>query len=233
MSISMCNEMEILEKTFEIDMLKINNVYTKENAYYELAFEEGHLFESGEDLKESKKGFFTSAIDKIISTVSRLIDSVIDLIGNLFSGKEHITASDYVQSDTGKTKLKYDVNKISDAIDDEIVKGRSLVQKISSKTGIDDKEVARYLDTGANILSNIGPVLIAGGVTAILSHKFANKMRDKKSKFSSLGEMAKSGNNDEKARKQKMSILNHISSLISKGTKMSTEAIKEASDVSK
>ena len=154
----------ILEKSFDIEFDKIINNYMTESAL--LALEEDETF------LEAAGNKFSEAVHKIISAISNFINSFIEMVENAFSNKEHITGDDFVNSKTGQLAFNADAKKIQAQIDDEVLKGRKIIQAISSKTGIDDKTVAEFCDTAFDVGKSVGkfvlPVAAAWGIKTFL-----------------------------------------------------------------
>ena len=207
----------ILEKSFDIEFDKIINKYMAESAL--LALEEDETF------LEAAGNKFSEAVHKIISAISNFINSFIEMVENAFSNKEHITGDDFVNSKTGQLAFNADAKKIQAQIDDEVLKGRKIIQAISSKTGIDDKTVAEFCDTAFDVGKSVGkfvlPITAAWGVKTFI----LKSMKNNKDKIKQLGEeVAKE--TDPKKQQQKLKVLMKMKKDISTGTKYSTDFVQ-------
>ena len=211
----------ILEKSFDIEFDKIINNYTTESAL--LTLEEDGTF------LEAAGNKFSDAVHKIIDTIVNFINSFIEMIENAFSNKKHITGDDFINSKTGQLTFNADVKKIQEQIDDEVLKGRKIVQAISSKTGIDDKTVAEFCDTAFDVGKSVGkfvlPITAAWGVKTFI----LKSMKNNKDRIRQLGEeVAKE--TDPKKQKQKMKVLQKLKKDISIGTKYGADFAKTLLD---
>ena len=211
----------ILEKSFDIEFDKIINNYTAESALLTL--------EEDETFLEAAGNKFSDAVHKIIDTIVNFINSFIEMIENAFSNKKHITGDDFINSKTGQLTFNADAKKIQAQIDDEVLKGRKIIQAISSKTGIDDKTVADFCDKALDVGKNVGkfalPVAAAWGVKTFL----LNSMKKDKEQVKQLGdEVAKE--TDPKKQKQKMKVLQKLKKDLSIGTKYGADFAKTLLD---
>ena len=211
----------ILEKSFDIEFDKIINNYMAESAL--LALEEDETF------LEAAGNKFSDAVHKIIDTIVNFINSFIEMIENAFSNKKHITGDDFINSKTGQLTFNADVKKIQEQIDDEVLKGRKLIQAISSATGVDDKTVANFCDKVPNVAKQVGtfvlPVAAAWGVKRLI----LGSMKKNKKEIKQLGdEVAKEI--DPKKQKQKMRVLEKLKKDISIGTKYGADFAKTLLD---
>ena len=207
----------ILEKSFDIEFDKIINNYTTESALLTL--------EEDETFLEAAGNKFSDAVHKIIDTIVNFINSFIEMIENAFSNKKHITGDDFINSKTGQLAFNADAKKIQAQIDDEVLKGRKIIQAISSKTGIDDKTVAEFCDTAFDVGKSVGkfvlPITAAWGVKTFI----LKSMKNNKDKIKQLGEeVAKE--TDPKKQQQKLKVLMKMKKDISTGTKYSTDFVQ-------
>ena len=207
----------ILEKSFDIEFDKIMNNYTAESALLTL--------EEDETFLEAAGNKFSDAVHTIINTISNFINSFIEMVENAFSNKEHITGNDFANSKTGQLAFNADVKKIQAQIDEEVLKGRKVIQAISSATGIDDKTVADFCDNALDVGKNVGkfvlPVAAAWGVKTFI----LNSMKKNKDQVKQLGEeVAKE--TDPKKQSLKMRVLEKLKKDISIGTKYGTDFAK-------
>lgn len=211
----------ILEKSFDIEFDKIINNYTAESAL--LALEEDETFLEAADNK------FSEAVHKIVDTIVNFINNFIEMIENAFSNKKHITGDDFINSKTGQLTFNADVKKIQEQIDDEVLKGRKLIQAISSATGVDDKTVANFCDKAPNVAKHVGkfvlPVAAAWGIKTFL----LKQMRMDKEEIKRLVDGV-ADETDPKKQKQKMKVLQKLKKDISIGTKYGADFAKTLLD---
>ena len=151
------------------------------------------------------------------------------MIENAFSNKKHITGDDFINSKTGQLTFNADVKKIQEQIDDEVLKGRKLIQAISSATGVDDKTVANFCDKAPNVAKHVGkfvlPVAAAWGIKTFL----LKQMRMDKEEIKRLVDGV-ADETDPKKQKQKMKVLQKLKKDISIGTKYGADFAKTLLD---
>ena len=167
--------------------------------------------------EEKSDNIFKKAVEAIIAAISNFIDGVISAIQNLFDGRENLTPEEYKASNAMKIRLNKDIMKLTDEIDNEILKGRKIIQKISSATGISDKVIAGFCDDSAELLEAIGPVAVTAGVAFGFEKVIRKKLKEKQKEIKSLEAEAKKikGEKKEKRRSQSLRVLNRLKSDIS------------------
>ena len=170
-------ESDILFKQFEIDVSRLDTELTMECTFHEL---EDSLFEEAETLdiretskskKENKDSKFSKIMKNISDTVTKLITDVIELISNLFSSNSHIDIDSYLQSSTGSIELEYNLKDVRDKVNDEVRKGRKLIQAISKGTGVNDAMIEKYVDNASECVIKHGKVIMTTAQSyAMLNH---------------------------------------------------------------
>lgn len=123
------------------------------------------FIESDEESKGAEKSSsnrFIGLIEKIIKAVKRVFSSFISNIKDAFKLNDNITAEDYFKDPNVKIQFTEDVQRINEEIDEEILKGRKIVQKISKGTHMDPRVVADYCDKATNFAGKVaGPAILA------------------------------------------------------------------------
>ena len=114
---------------------------------YDMEFDDD---DSDEDEEEEKKdgkkvGIFT----KICNAIKSFINSFITMIRNLF--KDSLDEDTYMQSKAFDMRYDQDVERLTNEVNREMVKGRKIIQAISNQTHVDDVTVANFCDMGANL----------------------------------------------------------------------------------
>lgn len=135
-------EMEIIEKTLDLDMLRADRDFRYEMSMAVLTDQmDVFCFVESED-GSGAKNIFSRIIDAII----QFLHDVNASIRNLFAEDKSVDMAAYANSKTGKVQLAYDVQSVEKEVDERIMEGRKLVQAISSGTGISDEKVAAFVD---------------------------------------------------------------------------------------
>lgn len=123
---------------------------------------------------------FVAIIHKILEAVKKTFTSLMNMIKNMFSGKENMSAEDYLKSPSVQIQFDEDYQKISEKVEQEILKGRKIVQAISKGTGVDDKVVANYCDAAAKGIQKIGIGVVLGsaaiGIGKLVQKKCNNAL---------------------------------------------------------
>lgn len=88
------------------------------------------------------KNFFNRVLDSIINFFHKLNER----IQSHFKSTEDVELSEYLASQTGSVQLEYDLDKVENFVNQQFLKGRKIVQAISSATGISDAKVAAFCD---------------------------------------------------------------------------------------
>ena len=146
-----------IEKAFDLDMARINR---------DVMFEFGMAEVNGsipeymmvyyEADGEAKPTTSTkpNIIKRIIDAIRRFIRDLSSSISDAFKNEDDVlTVEKYLASQTGKEQFSYDVDGVKAAVDQEILKGRKLVQILAKGTALPDDVVAEYVDGAKDFLS--------------------------------------------------------------------------------
>ena len=156
-------------------------------------------------------------LQKIISKVRLFIQNFLDSISNLFKSKEHVDIDSYLASNTGQMEMEYDIKQIQSNLDNEMLKGRKLVQKISSVTGASDQEVANFCDGAARIIQKHGKTAVKIGVTFALFKAMTSKFRDKDRELADMYDKVPLIKDPQK-KAQAAKVLNSIAHMVKDAT---------------
>lgn len=202
-------QFDILERQFDID---IQRLYSR--AIYESQVEmiDGKYMTEAES-KTEINGANENLLQKIISKVRLFIRNFLDSVSNLFKSKEHVDIDSYLASNTGQMEIEYDIKQIQSNLDNEMLKGRKLVQKISSVTGASDQEVATFCDGAARIIQKHGKTAVKIGVTFALFKAMTSKFRDKDRELSDMYDKVPLIKDPQK-KAQAAKVLNSIAHMI-------------------
>lgn len=160
----------VLESDIEIDraisdymtessMISIIDVYT----------------ESEEARGKAEENKFKAFIDKLIGVIKKLAHNISEGFKDIFV-RDNMTADEYFANPDVQIAISKDFKKMADEIEDEIIKGRKIVQAISKGTGVDDHIVAAYCDNAANFAIDNGKYVITGVSAMALSRYFKKKV---------------------------------------------------------
>ena len=160
----------VLESDIEIDraisdymtessMISIIDVYT----------------ESDEARGKAEENKFKAFIDKLIGVIKKLVHNISEGFKDIFV-RDNMTADEYFANPDVQIAISKDFKKMADEIEDEIIKGRKIVQAISKGTGVDDHTVAAYCDNAANFAIDNGKYVITGVSAMALSRYFKKKV---------------------------------------------------------
>ena len=203
------------ETTLDIAVDTANKEYVFECGLID--FSDDRLFiESEENNTETdakKENAFVKAVKAICTAIKNFISDLVSTIIGIFDTRERITDKDYLASNTGKVRLERDVRKLEEIVDDEILKGNKLLQKVSSITGISDKAIDDWVQKSSERISKVAPVVISAAAAFGFRQFF--KWKDKKKAIEKAEKEATDGDNsDSKKNKQKLTILGHMNKLI-------------------
>lgn len=183
-------------------------------------FYDNTIFESTNNTDDSseneapKENIFKRILNKILKAIEGFIEG----LQNMFSGKKAIDAEEYFKSSTAKIKMKQDVKEINRIVDDEIRKGSKLLQLVSSKTGISDEAIDKWIGAGTAALKTVGPAVVPAAIGFGFRTIFRKQAGVRKDKLSQLAEFVgdvtdKMGKSSKKKQSQKEKILSHINKL--------------------
>lgn len=206
-------QFDILERQFDID---IQRLYAR--AMYESQIEmiDGKYMTEAESQTEVN-GTNENLLQKIIAKVRLFIRNFLDSVSNLFKSKEHVDIDSYLASNTGQMEMEYDIKQIQSNLDNEMLKGRKLVQKISSVTGASDEEVANFCDGAARIIQKHGKTAVKIGITFALFKAMTSKFRDKDKELADMYDKVPLIKDPQK-KAQAAKVLNSIAHMIKDAT---------------
>lgn len=134
------------------------------------------VYMESEDARgKAEENKFTAFINKLIEVIKKLVHNISEGFKDIFV-RDNMTADDYFANPDVQIAISKDFKKMADEIEDEIIKGRKIVQGISKGTGIDDHTVAVYCDNAANFAMKEGKYIIAGVSAMALSRYFKKKV---------------------------------------------------------
>lgn len=225
---SIDKEYEILERTCDLTIQQALNTFYKESAMEELSsslfleedeFDDFDFEDDDPQPNQSQKktqtptsGKKRNILQSIIATLQKFVNSFINMIKNIFGQKQNMTAEEYLKAPNTKIQLEADINKMADEIDKEVTEGRTIIQKISSKTGVDAQQVAHFADLGASVLKSFVipvavPAATAWGISKFVSHKMNSV---KKNVDEIANEINNNPDSDPKKQEQKVTILKSL-----------------------
>lgn len=217
------------ETAFDIAIMKAEREYAFESGLN--SFSNNKLFmESPEVANAKTENGFVKVVKGICNAIRNFIGDIGEIIANLFSKNENITPEDFFESPTGKIKLSVDARQLDAAISDEIRKGNSLLQKVSSTTGISDEVIDNWVRTSAEHVNKLMPVIVPAVMAFGFKKLFSKGLKSMRSETDSAEREATKSSTDEKRNRQKMKILNNMQTLTKKygeeAKKFTTELFK-------
>ena len=169
-------ELELINRDFNyangISMIEGVSMTDFMDIFEERAKKEQPIPEPPAPAGGEKKTFFSRVLDSIV----RFFQNINDRIASHFtSGEEDVDLSDYMNSDLGKVQLEYDLDKVETFVNKQFLKGRKLVQLISSASGVSDEKVAAFCDECTqSVIDNSGPIIEFFAIDRV-REKIANK----------------------------------------------------------
>ena len=126
----------------------------------------------------SRDGIIGKMIDGIIAILDK-IDSLIKgtLDGIRATSKKRLTAHKYMQSATAECVINLEILEMQKRVNEEYLKARPVIQKISSATGFDAEEVEAVCD-GINKKLSDNKDKISAGAKGIVKGAALLKIRD-------------------------------------------------------
>lgn len=197
----------MINTQYEIDITRVNQNYMIESSLIS--------FHKDDNIITEKSGSFSNFIKGLFNSIIHFIDNLINSILDLFKDRDRVDTNDLLNSKHGEIRLKRDINKLSDTIDDEIRKGNKLLHSISSATGLTEKQVDDYIQKGKEKILRVAPATITATSTIIVRKKVSEKLQNKKNSVKNLENNVNNMNNiDNNNQKLVTDVVNHISSLI-------------------
>lgn len=170
--------LEIINESFDLELARINRDYNYMTQMAEITgMDPAYMMESGEEQNPSAPS--KNAIQRIIDAVVKFIRDASASIKAAFARDRMEDVEQYLNSQTGQVQLSYDMEGIEAAVDKQILQGRSIVQKISSATGISDATVAKFADECADVVNKYGSAVVQLGAISAIRKKCADVFLNK------------------------------------------------------
>lgn len=209
----------MINTQYEIDILRVNQNYMIESSLIS--------FHKDDNIITEKSGSFSKFIKGLVDSIIHFIDNLINSFLDLFKVRDNVNTEDLLKSKQGEIKLRRDIYKLSDTIDDEIRKGNKLLHNVSSATGLTEKQVEEYIENGKDKILKIAPATITIASTIIARKKVSEKLQNKKNSVKKLKNNVNNMDNiDNGTEKLVIRVVNHISSLINEYGKETMNFIK-------
>lgn len=206
-------QIDILAREYDLSIHNANSTFALESAMLSSIMKDP-IYEgvTGEEKTQTAGNKFKEFLKSIVNAVKNFVNGTIEMIQGLFSSKENIDLNTYLKSNTGQIQLDYDIKDIQRQVEDERRKGRKLIQRISSVTGVDDKEVESFVDNAADFANKHTKTIIKTAIAAPLIMavpKLLNKGKD------NISDCANDANKvtDPKKQSQIQKVLNKMSSM--------------------
>lgn len=185
--------------------------------------EDGNGSERNSSTKSNEK---ENIFSRICKSIQRFIQNAIDMVTNIIS-KDDLKVSDYMNSDSFQIRLDEDVNAINEIVDQEMLKGRKMVQAIANNTGYPDDMIANYIDKGSASLLRVGPCIIDNALYNNFRKSFnASAQKRKREWEKEVAWMNKGYEKYTPKQKEQMKrVLSHMESLTKKSVSSSMKAI--------
>ena len=184
----------------EVEVLKTQIVIDSTNVLFEDAYNQlllgGYIIEEEDEETKSKKS--DAKGDGLIAKLKEAIKAVLDKIKSIFSKgeKQHLTADDFLNSETGQVMISEEYAKRCEEIDRDIAALRPFVSKISKLTDKDILEVEKIcnrLDAKAHekapAVIGMGGAIVKGNVRGAIANKTANVLSNSISCLGKYGEL--------------------------------------------
>lgn len=222
-------EIDILERTHQIEMDEIMSVYLENTAISEICdlYTEGTKETTDETQSatapEKKKINFSEVIGKIFTAISRFISDMITTISNAFNKKENLSTDGYLASKTGQLHLSRDIEKLNREADEEIARGHKLIHLIASKTGASDADVYAFTQKVTSIIKSVAPIAIPFAAGMVIRKKAKSDWTKKHDTVEEIHKTIDNATNlDDKKQSQVVKVARSLDDLIeslSKGYK--------------
>lgn len=191
------------------------------------------VFSESGDNNTKKENIFVRTIKGIFNAIRSFISSVIDTIGGFFDNRKSITSDEYLKSDSAKKQLENDINKLDKTVDGEILKGKKLIQKASSATGLPDSEIDSWVKIAIDKIKAVAPV-VGPMVAAVGLNKLISFLRNKNKTTNECEKMAIDGsaNLSPSQQKQRTKIANGFHKIIKSAINPITKIVEGSHKVS-
>lgn len=206
---------------FEIDVLKINTKYMFEST---LGITCDLFVEETEN--EVQQSSFSKWLEKITVAIKKFLSDMRNMFKDMFSKQEHLDIDAYINSGTGSFELEYDLQVVQSKVDDEMRKGRKIIQQIANNANIDDRIVEAYVDNAADFLNKRGR-------ETLVSAAAIKQLNMSAAKIDSMEDMIDAASNDAKKVKGDPKKEKLVSRVFNTMTHLASEATKARADFSK
>ena len=222
-------EYEILERTCDLMIHRALNTFYKETALEELSsslFLEEDNFDdfdfndeqpvqpqnNSQQNNQNTTGKKPGILQSIINTIQKFVNGFINMIKNIFGKKQNMTAEEYLKAPNTKIQLEAHIDKMADALDKEVTEGRTIIQKISSVTGVDAQQLAHFTDLGASVMKSfVLPVAVPAATAWGISKLVTKRMNGVKKNVDEIANDIKNNpDTDPKQQEQKVSVLKSL-----------------------
>lgn len=215
---------DIILRECSVALSRLNNAYSYESAISDIDV-------ITEEASEKKTSSFSAFVTKVIDSIKKMITDFCEMIENIFSKKERVTTSDYLNSNAGKTQLTKDMDEIQRKVDNEMLKGRKLVQAISKATKIPDREVADFVDGCSKFVKDNGKAVIATAGT-VASIAIVNKhLKNKNNEIDNIKNDAKAADGDKEKENAIKKVVNSLSTVMSHYISLSSLYVKNTNSL--
>lgn len=207
------------ETALDIAVSQAMNDYTYEMGLAELS-DDSIFNEAGDGDKPNakKENIFVKAVKGIFNAIRSFINGIIDTIKGIFSKDKHISEEDYAKSEAGRKQLEQDIAKLDKVSDAEILKGRKLLQKASSATGIPDTEIDAWSKAAMENIKNAAPVVIPVAAASI-TNAIVSFLNKKKKSVDDCEPITMEGSNGDESSKSKLKIVRAMQNIVKGCTK--------------
>ena len=206
-------DVDILLREHDINFSRLMTEYAYDVAMIDedLSF----MSESEGEQTEKKPSGFIEFIRKAVDYIVKLISDFLEMLGNFFNTKEHITTSDYLGSETGKLQLEYDMERVQKEVDAQMLEGRKLVQLISKGTHIPAEKIAAFSDKCARVCKDHGKVIVGTAAALAISKGIRSHMKKTKNSAQEIGKDAEKCAGDAEKETAMRKIFNAVDKMIS------------------
>lgn len=216
---------DILFRKFDLDIERLKleymmlavdgDLFTEDNNEVDLSFNNKSKSKEKSDDKGTKK---KNIIIRLCESIIKFITDVVSSVKDIFTpGKSHVDIKSYLASEQGQIELDNDLMKVEDQVNEEIRKGRKIVQAIANKTKIDDAVVEEYIDNAAKGVKNYGRTIVGTGYSYLLYQKSTGRLKAMKDELAATAKLAKDTITDPDADVQVYPVIQAMKKWIKEG----------------
>ena len=175
------SEIDLIIEQFNLDMDKLYCNYIYESNFGGVVDTPILESEAEEDKFDKKqKTSFKLTLINIAKRITRLFSDIIELFTNMLPFKKDLDIDQYMRSATGVMRLDADIKEIDNEVQDQMRKGRKIVQLISKSQVIDDEVVADYIDETQRIIMKTAKTEGTAVIKTSLAYKkYFSTVKDK------------------------------------------------------